>query len=105
MLENLALVSPLSVHYFSSVSENSITMKRNRIGATLSPCLTPTLNSIVVSNSPITNLTKLSLYIIAMVSHRFGGHHHQLMVRCIEGINQVGEGYPGGEVMVVVKVK
>ena len=71
--ENFALVSPLSFHYFSSVSENAITMKRNRTGATLSPCLTPTLKYIVVSNSPTTNLTTLSLYILVMVSHRFGG--------------------------------
>ena len=58
--ENFSLVSPLSVHSFPSVSANTSTMKRNRTGATLSPCLTPTLKYIVGSNSPITNLTTLS---------------------------------------------
>ena len=71
--ENFALVSPLSAHSFLSVLANAITMERNRTGATLSPCLTPTLKSIVVSNSPITNLTTLSLYILVIVTHRFGG--------------------------------
>ena len=72
--ENLALVSPLQVHSLSSVSKNSITMKRNRTGTTLSPCLNLTLNSIVVSNSPMTNLNTMYLYTLLIVSHRFGGN-------------------------------
>ena len=101
MRENLALVSPLQLHSFYSVSANAITMKRNRTGATLSPCLTPNFNSIdailVHSCNGVTQVWW------AAIICKY--HHHQLMVRCVEGLNQVGKGYSGGEVMVLAKVK
>ena len=61
-------------HSFSRVSVMPMIKNRNNTGAMLSPCFTPTLNGIVVSDLPILNLTMLFLYILSIADRRFGGH-------------------------------
>ena len=73
-LRNFNLCSPFFSHSFSRVSAKLMIKNRNNTGAILSPCFTPTLNGIVVSDLPIFNLTMLFLYTLSIVDRRFGGH-------------------------------
>ena len=50
--ENWDLLSPRAVHSSSSVLAKAIIKNINSTGAILSPCLTPTLNSMDVSTFP-----------------------------------------------------
>ena len=54
---NVIMVKPALVHYFSSVSENVITMKRNETGYIQYPFITPKLWLIVSLVSPILRTT------------------------------------------------
>ena len=71
--ENWALISPRDVPLSSSVSNKAIIKKRNSNGDMLSPCLTPTLNSMNVSNLPTTSLTMLLLYMLLIADNSLGG--------------------------------
>ena len=73
-LENVDFVSPLLVHYFSKVSANAMIIYRKRTGATLSPCLTPTLKGMDVSKFSIISLTTLFLYILLIAQQKRGGY-------------------------------
>ena len=57
----------------SSVSAKAIIKNRNSTGAMLSPCLTPTLNSMDVSTLPMMSLTKLLSYMHLIAERSIGG--------------------------------
>ena len=59
---NWALLIPRAVHSSSSVLTKAIIKNRNITGAMLSPCLTPTLNSMDISTFPMMRLTILLSY-------------------------------------------
>ena len=71
--EKRGFVSFALSHSFSSVSANAITKKRNRTGAMLSPCLTPTVNGIEVSILPIISRTFVFAYMRFIADTNFGG--------------------------------
>ena len=73
-LRNCSLCSPFFFHSFSRVSTMPMIKNRNKTGAILSPCFTPTSNGIVVSNLTIFNIIMLFLYILSIADCRFGGH-------------------------------
>ena len=70
---NWALLNPRAVQLSSSVSLKYIIRNRNTTRAMLSPCLTPTLKSMVVSILPMMSLTILLLYIRLISEHSLGG--------------------------------
>ena len=59
---NWDLLSTKAVHSSSGVLEKAIIKNRNFTGAMLSPCLTPTLKSMDVSNLPMMRLNMFLLY-------------------------------------------
>ena len=69
--------SPCFVHSFSRVSAKPMMRKRNRTGAILPPCFTPTSKGIVVSIFPMMSLTALLLYMRAIANRRFGGQPYR----------------------------
>ena len=73
MRANWALLSPRVVHSSSNVSAKAIIKNRNSNGDMLSPCLTPTLNSMDVSNFPIMSLTTLFSYMRLIDERSLGG--------------------------------
>ena len=72
-IENVSFVSPFLAHYFSNVSEISMTIHRKRTEAMLSRCLTHTLKGPNVSKFPIISLTKLCSYILMIAEQKRGG--------------------------------
>ena len=80
---NWSLCRLFFVHSFSSDSANAIIINKKSTGAMLSPCLTPTLNGIVVSILPIISLTTLFLYIRAIADCRLGGQPYFSKIRTI----------------------
>ena len=70
---NWSLLNPIAVHSSSSVLAKDIIRNRNRTGAILSPCLTTTLKSIVVSFLIMMSLTTLLSYMHLMAEHGLGG--------------------------------
>ena len=71
--KNWALLSPRAIHSSSIVSTKSIIKNINITGAILSPCLTPTLNSIDVSTFSMMILTILLSYIHLITDRSLGG--------------------------------
>ena len=70
---NWALLSPRAVRLSSSASAKAIFKNRNSNRAMLSPCLTPTLNSMDVSTMPMMILNILLLYMNFISDHSLGG--------------------------------
>ena len=70
---NWALLSPRAVHLSSSVLAKAIIKNRNSCGDMLSLYLTPTLNSMDVSNFPMIILTILLLHMHLIAEHSLGG--------------------------------
>ena len=48
-------------------------INRNNTGETLSPCVTPTSKGMDISIFPSISLTLLSMYILLIAEHNFGG--------------------------------
>ena len=69
---NWALLSPRAVHSSSSVLEKVVIKNRNITGAMLSPCLTPTLNSMDIYALPMMSLITLLLYMRLIAERSLG---------------------------------
>ena len=81
MRANWDLLSPRAVHSSSSILAKAIIKNINSTGAMLSPCLTPTLNSMDVSTFPMMSLTKLLSYMRSVAERSLGVRHIFLVWR------------------------
>ena len=71
--ENYYLLSPRSVHLYSSVLEKAIIRNINRTGVILYPFLTPALKLMYVSILLMMRLTFILLYICLIDEHSLEG--------------------------------
>ena len=80
---NLIICESFFTHSSSNVSANAIIIKRNKNGATLSPCLTPTLKDMDMSVSPRMRHTLLSAYIRRIADRSLGGQPYLARISTI----------------------
>ena len=80
---NLIICKSFFTHSSSNVSANAIIIKRNKTGATLSPCLTPTSKEMDISVSPRMRRNLLSTYIQRIADRSLGGQPYLARISTI----------------------